>query len=375
MKRPLVVATLIFLVAGTGLWRFLQRPSGEEPEAKPTALVELAPLKLEPIAALLEAFGVVEPSPGGEQVTSAPYDCIIAKVMVAAGDRVAAGDVLLEIEPSPDSRLTLKSARNALIVAEKALQAAQERFELRLIANQDLILARQAEADARAKVMSLEARGLGGDGRIRARMAGVVSKREANAGSLVLLGAPLVSVAGAERLEARLSAEGSARAQVAKGQVVTMTSADDPAAPAVTGAVRSVGAALNVAAGSLDIRVNFPASAPLMLGEHVRALIEVRTQANAFVVPRNAVLPDADAQVLFTAKEGKAIRHEVTVGIAAGDRLEVQGGDLSAGDLVVVTGNYELTDGMAVQVAVAPGKTDSAAEPVTRAAPETDKDP
>jgi hypothetical protein len=39
----------------------------------------------------------------------------------------------------------------------------------------------------------------------------------------------------------------------------------------------------------------------------------------------------------------------MTLGIASGDRVEVTGADLHAGDLVVTLGNYELTDGMAVQ--------------------------
>jgi len=80
-------------------------------------------------------------------------------------------------------------------------------------------------------------------------------------------------------------------------------------------------------------------------------------------VPRSAVLPDADKQVLFTVKDGKSVRHEVNVGISAGDRVEVQAPDLHPGDAVVTLGNYELTDGMAIQSPQPQASESKAAEP------------
>jgi hypothetical protein len=78
----------------------------------------------------------------------------------------------------------------------------------------------------------------------------------------------------------------------------------------------------------------------------------VRKNVSALVVPRSAVLPDEDnKQVLFTVKDGKAVRHEVDVGITAGDLVEVTASGLNAGDAVVTLGNYELTDGMSIQAA------------------------
>ena len=84
---------------------------------------------------------------------------------------------------------------------------------------------------------------------------------------------------------------------------------------------------------------------------------------------------DAGAQVLFTVKDGKAVRHEVTPGIASGDQLEVQGADLKAGDAVVVTGNYELSDGMAVQVETAAQKATGGASAAAQDTPGADKEP
>jgi multidrug efflux pump subunit AcrA (membrane-fusion protein) len=72
------------------------------------------------------------------------------------------------------------------------------------------------------------------------------------------------------------------------------------------------------------------------------------------------VLPDDDQQALYTIKAGKAKKHVVQIGIAAGEKLEVTAPDLSVGDSVVVQGNYELSDGMDVQVGDAAAKAQPA---------------
>jgi membrane fusion protein (multidrug efflux system) len=376
-RRIVAVAVAVAVVAvAAGLWWFLVRSTGgDSAQSTPTARVALAPVQVGAIAQTLEAFGVVEPAPGSEQVSSAPYDCLVGAIYVAAGAEVAAGDVLLQIAPSPDSQLLFDAARSALVVAGKALSATQERFDLKLATSQDLVVARQGEADAKARVASLAARGLGGDGKIRARTAGVVSKLDVTRGAAVALGAPLASVATTHGLEARIALEGSSRSILARDQLVTLTSTDNPDPLPVESRVRTVGAALNVAAGSLDVRVPVPASAPLLLGEHVRALIEVKKHAAALIVPRSSVLPDQGAQVLFTVSAGKAARHEVTLGIASGDQLEVQGAGLKAGDAIVVTGNYELSDGMAVQAETVADKSADDAAAAASATPGAGKAP
>jgi membrane fusion protein (multidrug efflux system) len=376
MNRRVVAVAVGVVAVAAGLWWFLVRSTGaDSAQSTPTARVSLAPVQVGSIAQTLEAFGVVEPAPGGETVSSAPYDCLVGAIFVAAGAEVAAGEALLQIAPSADSQLLFDAARSALVVADKALSATQERFDLKLATNQDLVVARQGEADAKARVASLEARGLGRDGKVRARAAGVVSKLDVTRGAAVALGAPLASVATTHGLEARIALEGGSRSVLARDQVVTLTSTDNPDPVPVESRVRTVGAALNVAAGSLDVRVPVPARAPLLLGEHVRALIEVKKHAAALIVPRSSVLPDQGAQVLFTVSAGKAARHEVTLGIASGDQLEVQGAGLKAGDAIVVTGNYELSDGMAVQAEPVADKPADDAAAAASATPGAGKPP
>ncbi len=346
-----LLAALVVLVVLGGAWFWFEHRSAatEEPAAtQPAARVEVAPLQQQAIARTLAAFGVVGSAPSSDVAISAPFDCLVRAVHVSVGSRVAAGDLLLEIEPTPDTKLAVASARTALTLAEKTVLATQERYDLKLATNQDLLAAKQAADDARLKVASYEARGLGGDGRILAATAGVVSRLDLSPGALALTGTMLATVAAADKLEARLGVEIAQLAQVHAGQAVTLVSANRPDVPPVASTVRAAGGTIDATMGTAEIRVGLPAGAPLYFGEHVQAAIVIE-QADGLVAPRSAVLPDEGKQVLFTVKDGKAVRHEVKLGIIAGDRVQVISDDLRAGDSVVTLGNYELTEGMAIQ--------------------------
>lgn len=354
MKKILLVLLGVIVIGGGWYW-FTHRTGGiadEGRETTPTAHVEVAPLQRQPIVRTLDAFGGIGAAPSSDAAISAPFDCLVRTVEVGPGARVAAGDLLLEIEPSPDAKLALASARTALAAAEESLATTRQRYDLKLATSQELLGAKQAADDARLKLASLDARGLGGNGRITAPTNGVVSKLDLAPGTLVPAGTLLVSVVAADRLEARLAVEIEQLAQVKPGAVVQLFSANRPDLAPVSATVRAAGGSIDAASGTAEVRVGLPSGAPFYFGERVRGAIVVE-QREGFVVPRNAVRPDGDQPVLFTVRDGKAVRHEVRTGIVTQDRIEVRGADLNVGDSVVTLGNYELTDGMAVVAAPA----------------------
>ena len=377
MKKVLI----FLLVAGLVIagWFMFKKSSAAETaaadESKAAAKVETTPLADQPIARTIEVFGVVGAAPSGDHVTTATYDVIVRKVLVSVGARVAAGDVLLEVDPSPEAKLTADSAGSMLGLAEKTLAAVQERYDLKLASSQELYTAQQAAADAKLKVASMNARGFSGDGRIVASDAGVVSKLEAVPGAQVAAGTAIVTVSTGGQLEVRLGVTAEEIGSVAVGQTVTIESSNRGEPEKITAAVRSVGAALDPLTGSAEVRVAVPADARLLLGEHVRAGIELERKDHALVVPRSAVLPDDDKHILFTVKENKAVKHEVKLGLASDEFVEVLGEGLQAGDLVVTLGNYELEDGMAIQVPEKPEGKEAGKEDAKDAAKADPKEP
>ena len=360
MKKVLLSLLLAALLVGAWIWHGHRAPAdAPDEDAKPTAQVQVAPLQTREISQTLPAFGVVEAAPAGIRALTLAYDCVVRSVAAPTGTRVAAGGLILEVGPTPDAQLQLDSARATAEAAAKGLASAQERFDLRLANAQDLLVAKQAADDARLKLASYQSRMAEADGRITSAVDGVVTRLDWQPGTTVAAGTVLAVVGASGQLEAHLTVEAAAAGMVHAGESVNLTPANRPDAAPATGVVRLVGGSVDPVTGAVDVRVPLPAAANWLLGEHVQGAIETQRKT-ALVAPRSAVLPDDDKFILFTVKDGKATKHEVQTGIGDDQGVEVITSDLRTGDLAVTLGNYELDDGMAVQVGVPGAKSDAA---------------
>ena len=87
----------------------------------------------------------------------------------------------------------------------------------------------------------------------------------------------------------------------------------------------------------------------LVLGSRMKALIELAAY-NTLVVPRSALLKDEKGDYIFLVAKGRAHRVAVNRGVDTRMFVEIKG-EVQAGDIVVVSGNYELKDGMSVREA------------------------
>jgi len=76
----------------------------------------------------------------------------------------------------------------------------------------------------------------------------------------------------------------------------------------------------------------------------------------AIVLPRNTVVSNAEENYVFVVGEGgTAVKTPVTLGVDSGKQIEITSG-LRVGDLVVVAGQENLRDGMAIIVAAPAGE-------------------
>ena len=87
----------------------------------------------------------------------------------------------------------------------------------------------------------------------------------------------------------------------------------------------------------------------LLPGMFAEAQISVKTEAQALVVPRAALLKDEEGSYVFVITEGKAHKLAVQTGICTEEEVQILEG-LALGQEVVCEGNYELEDGMAVAI-------------------------
>ena len=77
--------------------------------------------------------------------------------------------------------------------------------------------------------------------------------------------------------------------------------------------------------------------------------IVLRSLKDVILIPRNAVLGNGENIFVYLKKNGKAVRKIIRPGIGNADVIEVNAG-LNVGDSVIVLGNYELQEGMKVEV-------------------------
>jgi RND family efflux transporter MFP subunit len=243
-----------------------------------------------------------------------------------------------------------QQAKNAAEAARKELKQTQERFNLKLATNQDLSAAEKTARDAEAQLSALQRAGAGGDNRVRSDMAGVIAKVDAQDGQIVPPGGPLLEIVAENEIEVKLGVEAEDLSAAQEGTRVMIIPLNDPTAPKVEGTIRLVTRRIDPTTRLVDVYVALPEGTKLLLEGYVRGEIQ-RTEKNALAVPRSAVLPNESREFeVFTVTNNHAVRHTVKIGAENPSEIQVIAHDLHEGDSVVTVGNYELEDGMPVEI-------------------------
>jgi RND family efflux transporter MFP subunit len=355
----LVTVALAFGILSSGYWWFsreVQSPSGQEsttskaePSEEPVVVVNVAAVKKGRVAKEITVYGTVVPAAGAIQTVSVPFESRVRRVLVTEAQRVSREDILLEIEPSPDTDLQTQQARNDYESANRALQYMQQRFDLKLATNDQLQQSKQASDQAQARLESIRRRGSEGRQTIHADVAGLISKVSVQEGAIVAAGASMVEMVAQNRLEVRLGVEPENIDEVKPNQEVSIARLSMPGSDRVLGKIRKISQAADATTRLVQVFTDLPSSSRFLLGEYIMGKIAVAS-APGLIVPGSAVLPREDHYVLFTVEDGHAKEHAVRVGLQNEKEVEVLADGLQPGDQVVTLGNYELNDHMAVKV-------------------------
>jgi membrane fusion protein (multidrug efflux system) len=359
MRSGRTALAILLIAAASGAAGFYYRSllqqadpavEAQAPEAEeaPVAAVQVTPLRVESIEETLTALGTVEAAPGETQTLSVPFESRVSRVLVVSGQSVEVDEPLVEVEPSPDTRLALDQARQERDAARNQLDVVQQRQEMKLSTRQEVLQAEQALQAAGLRVASLERRGIDGRRALAAAGPGIVSRIEVQPGQIVAAGAPLIETIGENQITVRLGVESADAGRLSPGLSVRIQPVNDPAA-AFEGRVRRVAREVSAETRLVGVFVTPMPEAHLLLNQYVRGVIAV-SSAKGLVAPPAAVLPEGDIDVLYTVEGGRAVRHQVTVGLRSAEQVELVGSDLQAGQMAVVVGNGELQDGMAVEV-------------------------
>ena len=355
--RILITVALLGILAG-GYWWLYGRsrqtskavsagPQGDQAEGS-VAEVKTVPIRKGTIGESITAYGETIPAPGAMHSIALPFESQVRHILVSDGQNVSLEDLLLEVEPSPDTRLQFEQARNSYELVKQAFDHMQQRFDLKLATNDQLLQAEEAFQQAGLKLESMRKRGIGGQQQIRSDVAGLISKVHVKQGEIVPAGHALVEIVAQNRLEVRLGVEPEDINRVRSEHPVLISRVNAPVSGQVMARVRKIARSVNPTTRLIDVFVSLPSSAQFLLGESILGKLVIAS-AQGIIVPRSAVLPEDGHYVLFVVRKNRAVKRIVKIGLTNEKEVEVEGAGFQPGEPVVVLGNYELRDGMAVK--------------------------
>ncbi|MEC5407852.1 efflux RND transporter periplasmic adaptor subunit [Paraburkholderia sp. MPAMCS5] len=308
------------------------------------------------IAQPVRAYGIVAASASNVTTINLPYIARVVQMRVQPGQTVTRGTPLFVVQADLAAVLAATQAKSALTLAQGELARTQSLFDKGLATQSQLAAARKSEDDAQQALAAQNQSGVaGGNKVVSAPFDGVVLQVSVAQGDQVQAGAAILQLAGGSSKDMRanvmLGVEPSDAAAIHAGDVVTVHGLSATLARnAADGRVVMVGASIDPQSQLVDVGANVPLGQSAFIpGTRVSADIATRSGVH-WIVPRAAVLKDDKGAYVFQINaQGKARRVAVAIQVEDGDRYGVDG-SLDPAQSLVVSGNYELDDGMAVRV-------------------------
>ncbi len=318
-------------------------------DVAPSALVRTAPLQRGVLTRSVAAVGTVRTASGGTLSVDFARAVRVRQVLVRPGQAVRRGQVLLEVDNTPAGHAVYAQAREALRFAQSELDRLLQLQRQQLATQSQVNAARRSLADARATLAAQQAQGLDQARQIvRAPFDGLVQSLQATPGMQLAAGAVALSLAPRAGLQAVVGVDPRQASELAPGTVARLASVFDPAR-SVQATVLDVAGRVDPASGRVELRLALGATPRWLLpGLAVQATLPLHAW-KGWLVPRQAVLRDADGQAyVFQDDHGHARRVSVRVRGDEGERSAITGA-LRASLPLVVLGNYELSNGMALR--------------------------
>ena len=178
-------------------------PTSEDAEKAPeaVALVAVGRADAGQISERLSLYGTVESGPAGKRTLSVPVDAIVRSVVAPVGTRVAAGDVIVRLDPAPTARLDMVKAAADARVADAGLARVLRLRADGLVSDAEVETARAAATSANATRSSLAGRTT--QLVLRAPAPGFVQTVAVSEGEMLTAGAVVATLAGNGNVRAR----------------------------------------------------------------------------------------------------------------------------------------------------------------------------
>jgi membrane fusion protein, multidrug efflux system len=354
MKKSVLVVLggcVLALAIGCGKPPSSGGPPGEFPVRAVVALVEARSLE-EPVRLVgsLRARQSID--------VASELNGVVEALLFEEGQAVAAGAPLVRLRDDKlRARVQEAEARLTLAAANFERGADLRRKETISVSDHDRL---RAEFDAATAMRDL-ARAELEDAEIAAPFDAVTGARLISVGAFVRAGEPITSLVQVHPLEATFNVPERYVRLLAAGQQVALRNTAYPD-ETFTGTVFFIAPRVDEATRTVLVKAEVPnQDQRLKPGMFINLDLVLRIKPDALMIPEQAVQVEGErARVYLMNDEGKAELREVETGVRQPGVIEVTAG-LAAGDRVVIEGYQKMGPG--AKIIVAPGSAAYGVEP------------
>ena len=313
--------------------------------AEQTVRVKVQQIQAETVNGEQGFSGTIEESSGTS--LSFAVTGTIKKIYVSAGQMVAAGQLIAELDPT--------TLQNAYIIAKTSLEQAQDTYnrmkELHdagsLPEMQWISIENQLKSAIASEAMSKKSLN---DTKRYAPFSGYIASRDGEIGQNAIPGSPIVKLVNIGSVKVKISVPENEVQRIAKGSSMKII------VPALnnrefSGRVTERGVSADPRSRTYEVKATIqnPGS-QLLPGMICQAFTNYMQGATGVFVPANLVQLDGNNKTfVWVVNGGKALKREITINNETAQGVQVSGG-LSAGDHIIVAGQQKVSNGMKVEV-------------------------
>ena len=313
--------------------------------AEQTVRVKVQQIQAETVNGEQGFSGTIEESSGTS--LSFAVTGTIKKIHVSAGQMVAAGQLIAELDPT--------TLQNAYTIAKTSLEQAQDTYnrmkELHdagsLPEMQWISIENQLKSAMASEAMSRKSLN---DTKLYAPFSGYIASRDGEIGQNAIPGSPIVKLVNIGSVKVKISVPENEVQRIAKGSSMKII------VPALSnrefsGRVTERGVSADPRSRTYEVKATIqnPGS-QLLPGMICQAFTNYMQGTMGVFVPANLVQLDGNNKTfVWVVNGGKALKREITINNETAQGVQVSGG-LSAGDHIIVAGQQKVSNGMKVEV-------------------------
>jgi len=296
----------------------------------------------------------------------------VVQVNFDVGDHVKAGDILFKLDDI-DIQNQVKSAEAALKMAEANYTLNKQKYEqsktdfaryealykegaisqqeyeqMKLSVSPDMLKLYEAQL-AQAQASYDTALSQLQNTIVTSPINGVVASKSVNVGEMAANTMPSFVIVDNSSMFVEVKLTDSLINRVKPGDRLTIKLGDG-SEQAVEGVVDTVAPAAEQSTGLFPVKIKIDnKDGSLKAGMTATVVLPSETKKDVVLIPKEAVVIQNTVSVVFTVKDGKAVRNVVTTGISDDKNIEVVSG-IKTGDEVIVKGQNLLSGGEKLKI-------------------------